>query len=216
MKKCGAIVLTASGGPFRELSLDQLKQVTVDDALAHPTWDMGPKITVDSATMMNKALEIIESRWLFDLTAGADRGRDSSAIDRAFVCGIRGWLGDRPTRPAGYEAADSIRAGVSAPPGRALRSGWIGSKRWRLEFEPADPERCPALGAGIRVCAGAAARAAPCSTRPTKRPWRPFWRVSYTLPKSCQRAGACWKLIISNPIPRWNNSKSSIAGPGRR
>ena len=63
------IVLTASGGPFRELSLDQLKQVTVDDALAHPTWDMGPKITVDSATMMNKALEIIESRWLFDLTA---------------------------------------------------------------------------------------------------------------------------------------------------
>ena len=63
------VVLTASGGPFRELSIEQLKQVTVDDALAHPTWDMGPKITVDSATMMNKALEIIESRWLFDLTA---------------------------------------------------------------------------------------------------------------------------------------------------
>src|SRR6187399_2780519 len=62
------IILTASGGPFRELSLEQLKQVTVDDALNHPTWDMGPKITVDSATMMNKALEIIESRWLFDLT----------------------------------------------------------------------------------------------------------------------------------------------------
>ena len=62
------IVLTASGGPFRELSLEQLKQVTVDDALSHPTWDMGPKITVDSATMMNKALEIIESRWLFDLS----------------------------------------------------------------------------------------------------------------------------------------------------
>ena len=50
------IILTASGGPFRELSLEQLKQVTVDDALNHPTWDMGPKITVDSATMMNKAL----------------------------------------------------------------------------------------------------------------------------------------------------------------
>src|SRR6185295_7437878 len=63
------IVLTASGGPFRELSRDQLKQVTVDDALAHPTWEMGPKITVDSATMMNKSLEIIESRWLFNLAA---------------------------------------------------------------------------------------------------------------------------------------------------
>lgn len=56
------IVLTASGGPFRQLSADQLRQVTVDDALAHPTWDMGRKITVDSATMMNKALEIIEAR----------------------------------------------------------------------------------------------------------------------------------------------------------
>src|SRR5690606_15392100 len=61
------IILTASGGPFRRHSLDQLRQVTVDDALAHPTWNMGPKITVDSATMMNKALEIIEARWLFDL-----------------------------------------------------------------------------------------------------------------------------------------------------
>src|SRR5204863_1363804 len=49
------IILTASGGPFRELSVEQLKQVTVDDALSHPTWNMGPKITVDSATMMNKA-----------------------------------------------------------------------------------------------------------------------------------------------------------------
>ncbi len=63
------VVLTASGGPFRSLSLEQLAQVTVADALAHPTWTMGPKITVDSATLMNKALEIIEARWLFDLRA---------------------------------------------------------------------------------------------------------------------------------------------------
>src|SRR3954466_7066617 len=61
------VVLTASGGPFRELSIEELKQVTVDEALAHPTWEMGPKITIDSATMMNKALEIIECRWLFSL-----------------------------------------------------------------------------------------------------------------------------------------------------
>ena len=63
------VVLTASGGPFRSFSLEQLSQVTVADALAHPTWAMGPKITVDSATLMNKALEIIEARWLFDLRA---------------------------------------------------------------------------------------------------------------------------------------------------
>lgn len=63
------IVLTASGGPFRGWSSEQLKDVTPEMALAHPTWNMGPKITVDSATMMNKALEIIEARWLFGLRA---------------------------------------------------------------------------------------------------------------------------------------------------
>jgi len=60
------IMLTASGGPFRELSRDALAGVTVADALKHPTWKMGAKITVDSATLMNKGLEIIEARWLFD------------------------------------------------------------------------------------------------------------------------------------------------------
>ena len=61
------IILTASGGPFREFSPAELEHVTVEQALAHPTWDMGTKITIDSATMMNKALEIIEARWLFDI-----------------------------------------------------------------------------------------------------------------------------------------------------
>ena len=59
------IILTASGGPFREFSADEIRNVTLEQALAHPTWDMGPKITIDSATMMNKALEIIEASWLF-------------------------------------------------------------------------------------------------------------------------------------------------------
>ncbi len=63
------VVLTASGGPFRTLTLAELAKVTVADALAHPTWNMGPKITIDSATLMNKALEIIEARWLFDLAS---------------------------------------------------------------------------------------------------------------------------------------------------
>jgi 1-deoxy-D-xylulose-5-phosphate reductoisomerase len=61
------IMLTASGGPFRQLSREALAHVTVADALNHPTWKMGAKITVDSATLMNKGLEIIEARWLFDL-----------------------------------------------------------------------------------------------------------------------------------------------------
>ncbi|MBQ5967218.1 MAG: 1-deoxy-D-xylulose-5-phosphate reductoisomerase [Clostridiales bacterium] len=60
------ILLTASGGPFRGYSRDQLEKVTLDAALDHPTWNMGGKITIDSATMMNKGLEVIEASWLFD------------------------------------------------------------------------------------------------------------------------------------------------------
>jgi 1-deoxy-D-xylulose-5-phosphate reductoisomerase len=61
------IILTASGGPFRELSASALAAVTPQDALRHPTWQMGRKITIDSATLMNKGLEVIEAHWLFDL-----------------------------------------------------------------------------------------------------------------------------------------------------
>ena len=64
------LILTASGGPFLRTKADHLKKVTVGDALKHPTWNMGPKITVDSATLMNKGLEVIEARWLFDQEAG--------------------------------------------------------------------------------------------------------------------------------------------------
>ena len=63
------ILLTASGGPFRGYSLDQLKDVTIEQALNHPKWSMGSKITIDSSTMMNKGLEVIEAKWLFDVDA---------------------------------------------------------------------------------------------------------------------------------------------------
>lgn len=61
------LILTASGGPFRNWSLDDLQDVTPQDALAHPNWTMGRKITIDSATMMNKGLEVIEAHWLFNI-----------------------------------------------------------------------------------------------------------------------------------------------------
>ena len=63
------LVLTASGGPFRNRPLSSFDSITLEEALAHPNWDMGPKITIDSATMMNKGLEVIEARWLFDIPA---------------------------------------------------------------------------------------------------------------------------------------------------
>jgi len=66
-KNISRIILTASGGPFRGFSKEALHQVTVEDCLKHPTWSMGKKITVDSATLANKGLEVIEARWLFDV-----------------------------------------------------------------------------------------------------------------------------------------------------
>ena len=62
------IILTGSGGPFRNKPIEEFKTITVEQALKHPNWEMGAKITVDSATLMNKGLEIIEAKWLFDLS----------------------------------------------------------------------------------------------------------------------------------------------------
>ena len=68
MRSVSRVFLTGSGGPFRDMAIDELADVSPDQALAHPTWDMGPKISIDSATMMNKGLEMIEACWLFGLT----------------------------------------------------------------------------------------------------------------------------------------------------
>ena len=141
------IILTASGGPFRELSRDELKQVTVHDALAHPTWDMGPKITVDSATMMNKALEIIESRWLFDLDVEQiEVVIHPQSVVHSFVEFVDGSVIAQLGPP---DMKLPIQYALDYPdrqPGVAERLDW--KRRWRLEFEPADAERCPALALG--------------------------------------------------------------------
>lgn len=66
-QKVRRLILTASGGPFRTMNMHELHQVTVDQALQHPTWRMGPKVTIDCSTLMNKGLEVIEAHWLFDI-----------------------------------------------------------------------------------------------------------------------------------------------------
>ncbi len=86
------IWLTASGGPFLNHSLTELAQVTPEQACAHPNWNMGKKISVDSATMMNKALEIIEAHWLFSMPSEQIQSRHSSAKYSAFHGGIFRWI----------------------------------------------------------------------------------------------------------------------------
>jgi 1-deoxy-D-xylulose-5-phosphate reductoisomerase len=144
------VILTASGGPFRRYTPAQLAQVSVDEALAHPTWDMGPKVTVDSATMMNKALEIIEARWLFDLEPDQiDVVVHPQSIVHSLV-----------------EFRDGSVLAQLSPPDMKLPIQYALTypDRWdcpspkldlesamRLDFEPPDLDRFPAIGLGHEV-----------------------------------------------------------------
>ena len=147
------VVLTASGGPFRTWDPAHLAQVTVDEALAHPTWDMGPKITIDSATMMNKALEVVEARWLFDLKPDQiDVVIHPQSIIHSMVEFVDGsivaQLGPPDMRLPIQHALDHPKR-FSGP---AERLDW--TQTHNLDFEPADFERYPALELGFE-CAKA-------------------------------------------------------------
>jgi 1-deoxy-D-xylulose-5-phosphate reductoisomerase len=138
------IVLTASGGPFRNRTPDSLHDVTPDEAVAHPNWVMGRKISVDSATMMNKALEVIEARWLFDLQPEQVRVviHPQSVIHSMVVCrdhSVLAQLGTPDMRvPIAYGLAfpQRIESGAAALDFSTLQG---------LSFEPADRTRFPSL-----------------------------------------------------------------------
>lgn len=138
------IVLTASGGPFRTASKSTIENATVEEALNHPTWKMGPKITIDSATMMNKALEIIEAHWLFDLP-GEKIGViiHPQSIVHSFVefedHSVLAQLGPPDMRtPIQYALTYPDR-----PVGCSKALDW--SKLSTLAFDQPDHERFPAL-----------------------------------------------------------------------
>ncbi|MFV1963821.1 MAG: 1-deoxy-D-xylulose-5-phosphate reductoisomerase [Pirellulaceae bacterium] len=144
------IILTASGGPFRSYSAAQLKRVTVEEALAHPTWDMGPKITVDSATMMNKALEIIEARWLFDVSPDQiDVVIHPQSIVHSMVEFRDGAVVAQLSPP---DMKLPIQYALSYPDrwaSPAAKLDW--TTAMSLEFEPPDVQRFPALELGFEV-----------------------------------------------------------------
>ncbi len=144
------VVLTASGGPFRTYTHEQLAKVTVEEALAHPTWAMGPKITIDSATLMNKALEIIEARWLFGLRPGQiDVVVHPQSIVHSMVEYIDGSVIAQLSPP---DMKLPIQYALTWPE----RCGGVAAKLdfgrpMHLEFEPPDPDRFPALGLGLEA-----------------------------------------------------------------
>ena len=139
------VVLTASGGAFRDLAPEELERVTPAQALAHPTWKMGPKVTVDSATLMNKGLELIEARWLFGLspeTLGVVLHRESIVhslvefADGAVIAHLA-----RPDMRLPIQYALSYPERLSRPePAPDLAS--LGA----LHFEPFDADQWPCVG----------------------------------------------------------------------
>ena len=156
------IVLTASGGPFRGRTLDELANVTVDDALAHPTWSMGPKITIDSSTLVNKGLEVIEARELFGPTHGV--GYDDIDV----IVHPQSIVHSMVTYSDGATIAQLSRpdmrlciAYALAWPDRATRP--YGAIDWaelrRLDFEP--PDLATFRGLGLAYQAGRLGETAP-------------------------------------------------------
>lgn len=144
------ILITASGGPFRTFSLEQMAAVTPADALKHPNWSMGAKITIDSATMMNKGLEIIEAKWLFSLPVSAIQPviHPQSVIHSMveFVDGsTKAQLGPPDMKvPILYSLTFPGRAEVPNPV-----VDWTRSQQ--LTFEPVDFERFPCLRLAVEA-----------------------------------------------------------------
>jgi len=148
------LILTASGGPFRNMAADELGRVTAADALQHPTWRMGPKITIDSATLMNKGLEVIEARWLFDVPADRiDVLVHPQSIVHSMVELVDGsviaQLGVTDMRlPIQYAFSYPDRWSAPLPSLDLARAG-------RLDFERPDTERFPCLALAFRALRGA-------------------------------------------------------------
>ncbi len=142
--------LTASGGPFRDWSLERIRDATLQDALNHPTWSMGPKITIDSATMMNKALEIIEARWLFGLSVDKiDVLIHPESVVHSMVEYHDGSVIAQLGTP---DMKTPIQYALTYPrrvPGIAEPLDW--SQPRALRFEPPDFVRFPALRLGYEA-----------------------------------------------------------------
>jgi len=140
-----SVVLTASGGPFRNHSRPELESVSVEDALAHPTWSMGPKITIDSATLANKGLELIEAHYLF--------GLDYEAIEvvvhpTSIVHALVRFRDGATLAHLGYpDMRIPISFALTHPERRPTQlPGLDFSTGLQLQFEPPDHERFPLLG----------------------------------------------------------------------
>ncbi len=138
------LVITASGGPFREFTAEQLKHVTVDQALKHPNWSMGSKITIDSSTLMNKGLEIIEAYWLFGIPLSKiEAVVHPQSIIHSMVVFVDGSIKAQMGHP---DMRLPIQYALSAPTRWALPGKPIDWRsRLDMHFEPVDTQKFPCI-----------------------------------------------------------------------
>ncbi len=153
------IIITASGGPFRTWSDEQMQNITVSDALDHPNWSMGAKITIDSATMMNKGLEIIEAHWLFDLPLSKI---EAVVHPQSIIHSVVTFTDGSSKAQLGPPTMKVPILYALTYPGRCLldvpRLDW--KQAFELTFEPVDTVRFPCLRLAIN--AAEEAGTAPC------------------------------------------------------
>jgi len=144
------LILTASGGPFRDWTFGQMRDATVDQALDHPTWQMGRKITIDSASMMNKALEIIEAKWLFDVPADSiEVVVHPQSLIHSLVEFEDGSLVAQLSPP---DMRLPIQYALTYPRRLPCPAPTLDrAKPWEMSLMPADLERFPALELGFEV-----------------------------------------------------------------
>lgn len=144
------VILTASGGPFRGKRSAELQAVTPEQALRHPTWQMGPKITIDSATLMNKALEVIEARWLFHIEAEAIEVLiHPESMVHALVEWADGSVMAHLSPPDMRLPIQAALLHPDRPSGPARRINW--RQLGPLHFEPPDVDTFPALTLGYEA-----------------------------------------------------------------
>ena len=206
------ILLTASGGPFRTRPLAELADVTPDEACAHPNWVMGRKISVDSATMMNKGLEVIEAHWLFGVPPRADRGRRASAKRHPFAGRVRRRIGARPTRPSRHAHADRAGARVSRPHRRRGRRARARRARARSRSRRRISSAFPASASPTTRCARAAPRRR-CSTRRTKSRSPRFSPRASATRTSRRRAPRRWRACRRGRCARSTTRWRRMAKP---
>jgi 1-deoxy-D-xylulose-5-phosphate reductoisomerase len=146
------VVLTASGGAFRNRARADVYHATVDEALKHPTWSMGPKVTIDSASLTNKALELIEAHWLFGLPAEKlEAVIHPESVVHAMVEFADGSVIAQMAMPDMRLPIQAALTFPAKPPAPGLTRRIDFAKMCRLEFAPVDLERFPAVGLGYEV-----------------------------------------------------------------